>query len=285
MTRPRADGSSRAVQRRRPAMPIHGIMGWLAGGATVPGRALIDVLPFVEQMSCEGVLASAERWRLAPKHPPPQPNSPAAVRPSVDLACVHSPQSRYQHGRARYAPAYARSSGAGRYDSGGIRPERSSRRRGAVEGVVTRGFDGYAGAAADDVGDAVAHGTMQRRSLVTSSLVHSTPPAAVHVAMTAAEASSLVSPVAVKPTSAPSNSPVPTATETSCVLYVTGRTPAQASCTFARQDDACCHDCRNQTAVRHTDPPSRVIHRQSICSSFRTQTAADIKPGAVQCGR
>lgn len=31
-------------------MPIHGIMGWLAGGATVPGRALIDVLPFVEQM-------------------------------------------------------------------------------------------------------------------------------------------------------------------------------------------------------------------------------------------
>ena len=25
-------------------------MGWLAGGATVPGRALIDVLPFVEQM-------------------------------------------------------------------------------------------------------------------------------------------------------------------------------------------------------------------------------------------
>ncbi len=31
-------------------MPNHGIMGWLAGGATVPGRALIDVLPFVEQM-------------------------------------------------------------------------------------------------------------------------------------------------------------------------------------------------------------------------------------------
>ena len=33
-----------------PGIPSQGIMGRLAGGATVPGRALIDVLPFVEQM-------------------------------------------------------------------------------------------------------------------------------------------------------------------------------------------------------------------------------------------
>ncbi len=49
MTRRGSDGSSRD-QRRRPGIPSQGIMGWLAGGATVPGRALIDVLPFVEQM-------------------------------------------------------------------------------------------------------------------------------------------------------------------------------------------------------------------------------------------
>ena len=31
-------------------MPSHGNTGWLAGGAVVPGRALIDTLPLVWQM-------------------------------------------------------------------------------------------------------------------------------------------------------------------------------------------------------------------------------------------
>lgn len=34
-------------QRRRPGIPSHGIIGILAGGATVPGLALIDTLPLV----------------------------------------------------------------------------------------------------------------------------------------------------------------------------------------------------------------------------------------------
>jgi hypothetical protein len=36
--------------RRRPGIPSHGIAGWFAGGATVPGVALIDTLPLVSQM-------------------------------------------------------------------------------------------------------------------------------------------------------------------------------------------------------------------------------------------
>lgn len=36
--------------RRAPGMPSHGNTGRLAGGAVVPGRALIDTLPLVWQM-------------------------------------------------------------------------------------------------------------------------------------------------------------------------------------------------------------------------------------------
>lgn len=42
--------------RRRPGPPIHGTCGMLAGGATVPGLALIDTLPFVWQMVLKSVL-------------------------------------------------------------------------------------------------------------------------------------------------------------------------------------------------------------------------------------
>ena len=35
---------------------MNGMCGMLAGGATVPGRALIDVLPLVEQMDLKSVL-------------------------------------------------------------------------------------------------------------------------------------------------------------------------------------------------------------------------------------
>src|SRR6476646_10681979 len=52
-------------------------------------------------------------------------------------------------------------------------------------------------------------------SLGTSSLVHSCPPALWHCAITRAEASSLVAPLALKPTRPSTNTPVPTATEMS----------------------------------------------------------------------
>jgi hypothetical protein len=57
--------------------------------------------------------------------------------------------------------------------------------------------------------------TMQSLSLVTSSLVHSWPPALWHCAITRAEASSFVAPVALKPTRPSMKTPVPTATEIS----------------------------------------------------------------------
>lgn len=56
MAYPRADRPFSFSQRRRPGAPSHGIIGMLAGGATVPGRALIDVLPFVEQTVLKSVL-------------------------------------------------------------------------------------------------------------------------------------------------------------------------------------------------------------------------------------
>jgi acyl-CoA reductase-like NAD-dependent aldehyde dehydrogenase len=70
--------------------------------------------------------------------------------------------------------------------------------------------------------------TMQSRSLVTSSAVHSTPPAASHCASTLADASSLVAPRATNPTRVSRNSPEPTAVETSSASTTPPGPPAQA---------------------------------------------------------
>ena len=73
------------TERGRP----HRIAGWFAGGATVPGRALIDTLPLVRQVD-----VVPESWQLgkhrrqARKRLPLPPNSRSIVLTFVDLSYV-----------------------------------------------------------------------------------------------------------------------------------------------------------------------------------------------------
>ena len=76
---------------------MNGMCGMLAGGATVPGRALMDVLPLVEQMDLNSVLWQVGRARAMGAETPAatvRPASTSAVLRRIAIVSLTFPVER-----------------------------------------------------------------------------------------------------------------------------------------------------------------------------------------------
>ena len=173
----------------------------LAGGATVPGLALIDTLPFVWQMVLKSVL-----WQVGRASATGAEIAAAAASPAINATELRRWVIGYSPFELIGLPFRGR-----RNDDGGLRgraaccwPQRGKR-------VRHGGFDRHAGTAGHDVVGVVGHG--HDAKVVVGDLIGGAfhAPAAWQAAITAAEASSALLPLAVKPSSSPMNVPVPTA--------------------------------------------------------------------------
>ena len=69
---------------------MNGMCGMLAGGATVPGRALIDVLPLVEQMDLKSVLWQVGRAKAIGAETPAATVRPASTSAALCRSAIFS---------------------------------------------------------------------------------------------------------------------------------------------------------------------------------------------------
>ena len=69
---------------------MNGMCGMLAGGATVPGRALIDVLPLVEQMDLKSVLWQVGRATAVGAETPAATVRPASMSAALCRIAISS---------------------------------------------------------------------------------------------------------------------------------------------------------------------------------------------------